>query len=165
MRATTAVSGKAQLYRDFWARFLDRVHEERPGWTNARIPSTDNWMTMPAPLPHCQTGANFTRTHVRTELYVDSGEADSTRLVYDALSEHRADIEALYGGSLEWEPLPDRRACRIAAYTPGDVTQADQHEAYIDWLIDTGTRLRHALAPHRQAVLDALNAARPHPDL
>jgi hypothetical protein len=108
-------------------------------------------------------GANFTRTSVRTEVYVDSGEPDSTRLVYDVLYEHR-DVEALYGEPLEWEPLPDRWACRIAAYTPGDVTQTDQHEAHIDWLIDTGTRLRHALAPHRQDVLDALNAATRDPD-
>lgn len=44
-----------------------------------------------------------------------------------------------------WEDLPNRRACRLADYTAGDVTDGDAFEQYIDWFFDTGTRLRAAI--------------------
>lgn len=61
------------------------------------------------------------------------------------LYDHRAEIEARFGAELSWEPLDDRRASRVATYTPGDVTQADRHDQYIEWFITSLERLHAAL--------------------
>jgi hypothetical protein len=48
-----------------------------------------------------------------------------------------AEIEARFGAGLSWEPLENRRASRIAIYTPGDVTQSDLHDDHIKWFVSS----------------------------
>lgn len=67
--------GKAELYRAFWARFLDRVHAEHPSWTRAKIPQADNWINMPSGIKGAVYGSNFAAgSRIRTELYIDGGD-------------------------------------------------------------------------------------------
>lgn len=155
-KSSTQSSLKGQLYRDFWSRFLERVHKERPSWTRARIPQNANWITMPAPVKGAVIGVNFTQNQqIRTELYIDSGEAATNDAIFAALHGHKDEIEAQYGAELSWEPLPNRRACRIAVYASGDVAQADSYDEYISWFISAGTKFRAALDPYTAVVAEA----------
>jgi hypothetical protein len=138
--------GKAPLYEAFWTRFLDRVRKEHPRWTNAQKPQADNWFSMPGPLRGCTYSISFSQGgRLRNELYVDSGDAEHNLVIFNAFLANRESIEARYGGELSWEELPTRRACRIASYTPGDVTNEGDVERHIDWFFDAGTRLRSAV--------------------
>ena len=138
---------KAEFYRAFWTRFLERIRAEHPKWTTARIPQTDNWITMPSAIKgavyRCSFAAGGT---LRAELDIDSGDAEANLELFRALKARAATIEGTYGKPLSWEEVPGRQAFRIADYTDGDVTNTDQHDAYIDWFFETGTRLRKALA-------------------
>jgi hypothetical protein len=58
---------------------------------------------------------------------------------------HAPTMENIYGSELSWEELPERIACRIAGYTPGDVTTIEDHDLYIDWMIESQHRLRQAV--------------------
>jgi hypothetical protein len=154
--------GKGEHYRAFWTRFLERVHAEHPDWTTARIPQKDNWITVPSGIKGAVYGCNFAAgSRLRAELYIDSGDARANLELFRALKKRAKPIEAVYGKALSWEELPGRRACRVADYADGDVTNTDQHDAYIDWFFDTGLRLRRALSgptdqgPDRQLHLSA----------
>jgi hypothetical protein len=147
IRRQRATGGKAESYRAFWTRFLERVHAERPDWTTARIPQKDNWITMPSGIKGAVYGCNFAAGgRLRAELYIDSGDAESNLELFHALKARASAIEGAYGKPLSWEELPRRRACRIADYADGDVAKVDRHDAYIDWFFDSGLRLRRALA-------------------
>jgi Domain of unknown function (DUF4268) len=146
--AETTSSGKGELYRQFWARFLERVRVEHPTWTRARVPTNANWMIMPSPVRATWIGVNFTRgSRIRTELYVDGGDSALNNAVFETLMSYREQLEAAIGQTLSWEDLPNRRACRISLYQPGKVVTTEHADAHIDWFIDTGTRLRAALTP------------------
>jgi hypothetical protein len=82
---------------------------------------------------------------LRTELYIDFGDADANTALFDRLAAIKDEIEASYGAALVWEDLSGKRACRIADYGQGDVSNGDQFDEYIDWFFDTGTRLRTAI--------------------
>jgi hypothetical protein len=152
-RSTTRGSGRGELYRQFWAKLLERCRSERPGWTRARIPSGGNWMTMPSVIKHAVIGVNFTQNQqIRTELYIDSGSGETNDAIFAQLLGHQAEIEASFGAALSWEPMPNRRAARLAVYEAGEVTIGGAHDGYIDWFIDVGTRLRQALAPWADVV-------------
>jgi hypothetical protein len=144
---TSKQAGKAPLYQAFWTRFLERVQAEHPGWTKARKPQTSNWLTMPCPF---KGGPNYTISFaqggkLRTELYIDFGDADANMALFEQLAAIKDDIEASYGAALVWEDLPGKQACRIADYGQGDVSNGDRFDEYIDWFFDTGTRLRTAI--------------------
>ena len=61
------------------------------------------------------------RYQFRLELYIDTGDTEGTAQVFSALVKRRNEIEKIFGESLEWEPLGDRRASRIASYYRDDV--------------------------------------------
>jgi hypothetical protein len=116
-------------------------------------------MTMPSPVKGAVVGVNFTQNQqIRTELYIDSGDGEVNARIFAALQAHMAEVEERFGEPMSWEPLPNRRACRIAVYAPGDVTQSASYEEYISWFIEVGTRFRAALAPYAPAVAAALSA-------
>ncbi len=65
--------------------------------------------------------------------------------LFEQLAAMKDEIEASYGAPLVWEDLPGKRACRIADYGQGDVSNGDRFDEYVDWFFDTGTRLRAAI--------------------
>ena len=91
----------------------------------------------------------------------DFGEADENASLFQALLDQKDLIEADYGGALSWEALPDKRACRIAGYSNGDVTNADEFDAYITWFFETGTRLRNAIGAAAARLAPQQHALRP----
>jgi hypothetical protein len=65
--------------------------------------------------------------------------------LFEQLAAMKDEIEASYGAPLVWEDLPGKRACRIADYGQGDVSNGDRFDEYVDWFFDTGIRLRTAI--------------------
>ena len=160
-KSTSKTSGKAQLYKSFWSLFLEAVHAQRPSWTKAKVPTDVNWMTMPSPIKDAVMGVNFAQnSRIRTELYIDTGAVDLNLLIFNELKKRQTEIEGVYGEALSWEDLPGKRACRLAAYAPGSVTEIESHNDYIAWFIDAGTRLRAALSACAAAV-NAVTASPP----
>ena len=144
--ALAAVSGKALLYKAFWTKFVERVHQIHPDWTTSSVAPTTNWMAMHSPLKGTLFSNSFsTGAKLRHELYIDTGDAHTTDSIYDALQAHKEELENAYGRYLQWEPLPNRRASRIADYTDAEVSQEGRHDEFIAFLIDAGERMRRAL--------------------
>jgi hypothetical protein len=114
-------------------------------------------MVMPSPVKGSINGFNFPPGQLRAELYVDTGDGEANSRIFDALHAYKAAIEESFGEPLQWEPLPNRKASRIAAYSAGDVTQQDAHADYIDWFIQSSAKLREALAPYAPAALAAFS--------
>ena len=146
-KSSSLQAGKAPLYREFWTRFLERVGAEHPEWTNASKPQTANWFAMACPF---KGGPYYAFSFaaggkLRSELYIDFGDAETNTELFASLAERRDAIEQVYGSRLSWEELEGKRACRIADYGDGDVANVDQHDAYIDWFFDRGGRLRQAV--------------------
>jgi Domain of unknown function (DUF4268) len=144
-------SGKGGLYAEFWRRFLEELQTRHPTWTRARKGPADNWITLPSPFRglNCY-GVNFPSRppRLRCELYLDSADPAEVETRFGELYEHRDEIETVFGGELSWEALDGRRASRIAAYTPGDITQTDRHDQFAEWFIGSLERLRSALDPY-----------------
>lgn len=148
-RASVVSSGKGGFYIQFWSSFIERVREEHPDWTNARKPSSANWLSMPCPF---KGGPYYSASFaaggkLRSELYIDYPQPDDVESLYGFLAEHQDHIETSYGSSLSWEPLTGRRASRIAEYRSGDVANVSEHDEYIDWFFVSGAKFRAAIAP------------------
>jgi hypothetical protein len=147
-KATSEGGGKADAYRLFWTDFLERVHTEHPTWTNAKVASGNNWLTLKCPIKDCAYGVNFAMGgKTRAELYIFAGDAEENIDRLEEFAAHKAEIEAIAGEPLSWEDLPGKRACRIAIYGTGDAATLAEHAAYIDWFFDASSRLRAALEP------------------
>jgi hypothetical protein len=128
---------------------MSRVKARHPDWPNAR-PFTQSWLWMPAPIRACGLSAAFAAAgKIRHELYIDAQSAERSTTRFEGLLEQKEALEAAYGRPLTWDPLPDRRACRIAEYRDGAINRMAEHDAYMDFFLDAGERMRKALAAVR----------------
>jgi len=145
---TGRIGTKTALYREFWTKYLDQMRSEHPDWSRASTPSHQNWMDFPSPIRGTRLNPSFaSRARLRSEIYIDTGDAARNDDIYSRLSAQRDVFEAAYGRPLEWEELPNARASRIAEYRDdGDVVYEDRHDEYIAWFLDAGERMRRALA-------------------
>ncbi|MGW5154434.1 DUF4268 domain-containing protein [Nonomuraea wenchangensis] len=137
-------TGRSLAYQQFWAHFIDRTRSQQPGWTRARKPPAQNWFELSAGVTGFYFTVSFSRQGLRSELYL-GGEATVNERALAALIALKASLETSYGGPLTYEPLPDRIACRIADYSPGNIEQTSDWDAYLDWFLDSQARLRKAL--------------------
>lgn len=131
-------------YSDWWAEFLPEFHEAHPGWSNARTPTTANWMNFPSGRSGVRYGLSFaypagaTNYSLRAEVYMDDGEA-----VYPLLEAKRQVIESSTALELQWEPLEAARASRVAVYLdPADPADRGSWAPYREWAIETLGELR-----------------------
>ncbi len=144
--ATPSHGGKGALYREFWSRWMDRVRADFGHWTQMSVPPAQNFVTMPSPIKGTRYGVSFAAGgRVRSELYIDYGQQEANVAQLRALQMHAQTMEDIYGAELSWEELPERIACRIAAYSTGDIAKVEDHDFYIDWMIDSQERLRVAV--------------------
>ena len=148
---------KSILYRNFWTRYLKRLMDEHPDWSRARTPSSVNWMDFPSHIrvkrfnPSLRgTGINpsFAQgRRLRHEFYIDTGDKAENERIFEHIEQQKELFENEYGRPLEWELLPEKKACRIAEYREdADVTFEDRYDEFIDWFFDAGVRLRRALS-------------------
>jgi hypothetical protein len=72
-------------------------------------------------------GLTFGRgAKVRAELFIDTGDRERNKRLFDALKKEQHAVEAEFSKSLSWEPLPDNEGSRIASYRDGSITDDDK---------------------------------------
>ncbi len=49
------------------------------------------------------------------EVYIDRGDKQQNKEIFDTLIAKKSEIEQIFGNTLAWERLDDKRACRIKA--------------------------------------------------
>lgn len=144
--ANSLQTGKASQYFSFWTQFIDRLQVQHPDWSTASQPQQSNWMTIRSPLPGTVFDFSFARgERLRCDLYIDGGDRDANKQLFDRLHAQRDTIERAFAGQLEWERIDNRRACRISSYRPGSIANTDEWPDYVQWLLDTCQSLRQSL--------------------
>ena len=88
----------------------------------------------------------FGKSEARVEFYMSRAQAEANRFVFDRLHAQKDQIEADFGAALTWQPLPDRKACRIVYSKPFDGYDKTNWREMIQWLVDHMIRFEKALS-------------------
>jgi hypothetical protein len=141
-----AAGAKNQSYGEFWTRFLLRMAEAGLGWTTSTKGPAANGLTLPAGHSAIWYGCSFSKSGLLSEIYLGDQDPDVNEARFTAALTRKAVLEAAFSGPLSFEPLPGKKACRIAVYEPGLIEESEMWDEYINWFIDTQKRLRVAVA-------------------
>ncbi len=147
-RGTKPVSSKSDAYRDYFQRLIDELREKHR-FTGARVGQPQNWYSFASGFSGVTYGAGFAlRGRARTELGVDRGDSDANEKLFDRLLEDKAGIEEEYGAELDWERLDGKRACRIADYREGSISDSESTLLEIQaWHVDGLLRMKKVFDP------------------
>jgi len=121
---TRADSVTRNLRREFWEKAIPVVAEKVLAFRGRSV-SADHWLT--GSSGHSGIGFNLQilKNNARVELYIDTGDKDKNKNIFDYLFAQRDAIEATFGTAIEWCKLPEKRASRLFA-SFDDCTLADK---------------------------------------
>jgi len=144
-------SNREEAYISFYAKLNARLEKET-GFPSRQIsPQGHNWMIL-ASLEwirpeSANINAVFTnRKEFRVELYLNA-DADANKRRFDELFAHKLAIESVIGEPLQWERMAGKRACRIAAYTRGQILSDADDPRLLDWAVKKAVDFYKAFKP------------------
>jgi hypothetical protein len=151
--STQESSGKYALYQQFFQRLIDDLREKHR-FTNARVGQAQNWYSFSTGTRGFQYSVSFAAGgRLRAEIYIDFGESSKNLAALEAFQAERPTLEEAFGEPLEWEPLENKRACRIAVYRQGTIEDSTASlEEYHKWAADHLLRFKTVFGPRLPAV-------------
>ena len=130
-------STRGEKYRAYFQALIDDLREKHK-FTGARAGQPQNWYSFSSGIQGILYGAVFSQGgKARTEIYIDQGDQEINKMLFDKLKEKEEEIVNEFGDQLEWERLDDKRASRIAVYRDGAIDSSDSElEEIRKWHID-----------------------------
>jgi len=144
---SSAVTEMNQRYRTFLSSVVERWLSLEPSAVPPVV-GPRNWLTLGAG----RTGFGFAWSvapgrGVRAELYIDLGNREENKRVFDALYERRHELESKIGSSLVWERLDDRRASRIYLNRKISADSFDRDPELAEWAAEAMVKIDRLFRP------------------
>lgn len=130
----------------FWEQALEAFSQSSCRLFDNISPGRDHWLSAGSGLSGMSFNLIFGKSEIRVEFYMSRPQAETNQLVFDQLFAQKEQIEAAFGAELEWQPLPNRKACRIQYSRAVDGYNKDNWADMINWLVEHMTRLEAALS-------------------
>lgn len=147
-QSDSAPSGKSLAYKAFFQAVIDRLRVNH-AFTKAQKAQTQSWYAFSSGMSGISYALAFgIGGTLRAEVYIDREDGIWNEWLFNALAEHKAEIEQAFGSPLQWQPLEGKRACRI--YTVRTVSIDDPLGALEEaqaWAIDSLLRLKSVFGP------------------
>lgn len=145
---------KGEKYREYFQLLIDELREKYH-FTGARAGQPQNWYSFSSGIKGITFGANFAMGgKARTEIYIDQGDYEKNKELFDALKNKASEIEGSYGATFVWERLDDKRASRIALYCDAEINSADYElEQIREWHIKNLLKIKEVFLPIMQTTI------------
>jgi hypothetical protein len=97
---------------NFWKEYLKEMNKVSTLYQNVS-PSKDAWIGCGSGMSSVGYNSVATRNYVRIELYINSGDKENNKAIFDALASKKEKIEAEFGEPLTWERLDNNVTARV----------------------------------------------------
>jgi len=154
-KGTEGRKQRAERYdirRKFWEGAVACAKEM--GGRHANIkPGSHGWISAGSGIRGLGFNLVVRQRESNAELYIDRGEREENKSMFDQLHEHRSAIESKFPFPLEWERLEDRRASRIKSVIDGGYRTEETKWAPLQReLVERVANLESALRPYLDAI-------------
>lgn len=145
------IAERFELRRRWWTQLIERSQQVNK--LHAHISPGDwGWLGASAGIRGLNLNYVVTMDESSAELYIDRGKGSEAenKSIFDQLQAHKGEIEKSFGGTLSWERLEGKRACRIRYLQPGGGYRSPEEDwpRIQDGIINVMDRLEKALRPY-----------------
>ena len=148
----TELKSRHIIRKKFWAEILQTMNSKNKLFQNIS-PSKYHWIGAGSGVSGISFNLVASKKYGRAELYIDKGNKEENKGIYDALYKLKDGIEKTFGGELVWERLDTKRASRIKVEIPGNVFINEDWPEMIEFMTDKMMMLEKAVRPKLLKVL------------
>ena len=98
--------------RKFWTAYLKEINKVTSLYQNVS-PSKDHWINAGSGMSGVTFCSVVTGDYIRIELAISGKTQEENKAIFDELARQKENIEAAFGGPLEWERLTDKKMSRV----------------------------------------------------
>ncbi len=137
------------LREKWWTRLLDEAKKRTKLHANIS-PGRNNWASAGAGKSGLSYNYYVLQHGTGIEFYIDTGDKDENKKIFDRLYKEKSNIETIFGNHLSWQRLDTKRACLIAKYYEdgGYRDNEDEWPRLQDRLIDGMISFHKAISPY-----------------
>lgn len=146
-KSSSLTQGGAQKL-DFWQQFIEYNQANNGVYAKSR-PTSDAWIGKSIKgIPATNVNLVLTKDNCRIEAYINSGNQEKNKSIFDTLTTQKDAIEQEYGSSLTWQRLDDKVTCRIYEDRPLSYIKEDDRQAIFQFFCDATNRMLKAFGGH-----------------
>lgn len=148
IRSEGELTPKNKKYLQFFEMFREELLKTTNLFPYKKVWPVNYW-TLSIGRSGFFISVSFSRTNqFRIELYIDTGNKNDTKNVFNQLLENRQEVEEKFGNPLIWAPLPEKRACRIYLDKNGTIDDEDDLlKEYIKYAIPLVIKFQKIFTP------------------
>ena len=162
----TRIKERGKAYIDFFNALLVDLNQKAQFHLRRPSPNGQSWVVI-AGIPEggpivAFLAFSFARyERFRIELYIDRGDKERNKLIFDSLCNFRGEIEPTLNKTLQeelqWERIDDKRASRIALYHRGAITDSDEELADLrTWAVDAMIQFQQVMERYVNKVMSVI---------
>ena len=142
----TVLKHRHIVRKEFWTNLLELINKKNDLFKNIS-PSIYAWIGAGSGLNGA--GFNFvvSKSYGRAEIYIDRGNSEENKFIFDQLFKQKEDIESQFKGQLTWERLDDKRASRIKSELESNVFDKDNWDEMIRFMVDMMIQMEQVFKP------------------
>lgn len=142
------VSNRGESYRKYFQLLIDELRDKHR-FTGARKGQPQNWYSFSSGVSGIHFNAVFAGNNlVRVELYIDQGDIEKNKSLFNWLQEQKEAVETQCGTALEWERLDERQGCRISVNCSGSIESgAEELDEIRRWQINNLLTFKKVFGP------------------
>ncbi len=145
-RAASKTSPTKQLQFKFWSALVSEMTKQAPK-IRPHAPKPRHWQSHS--IGKSGVGLNVTANTRDARLGVEVWiQREDAKELFSILEKRRTNVEADLGFELDWQELPDARACRIVTYRENSpIEDETRWPEYIDWIISKVVAMNKVFRP------------------
>jgi hypothetical protein len=145
-KAASSVSPTKVLQQKFWMALIDKLASDAPK-IRPQKPRPQHWLNNS--IGRSGFGLNITANtrdeRIGVELWIPGAEA---KRHFANLLEKKGEIETKLGFELDWQELPDAKACRIASWYPhASIEEEGRWNEFMEWITRRLLKMDEVLRP------------------
>lgn len=142
------MSPKNKKYLNFFNELRNNIIKRKPNFTKAKA-MPQSWWSLSIGKSGFSVAVAFTIDgNFRVELYIDTGTKENNDIAFSKLKENSLTIQDNIGKDLVWDPLPDRRACRIYLATNGTIDDDEKKLTELtEWAAPMVIKFKEVFSP------------------
>ena len=142
-----------RLRLSFWQQCLEAFKNSPCDLFNNISPGKDHWLSAGSGFSGVVYNLIFGKKEARIQIEMVRREAQDNTFIFEHLLNQKNQIESKFGAALDWRPLIDKKACRIAYAMDIDGFNAENWPHIINWMVERMTAFEMALdKPFKLAV-------------